>query len=107
MSWYGNVSLRQRRTYTILIGIIALTVPCYCIGLGALTLAPGIRVSRSPTLAPPPNTPVIVAVTLPPYATLQADGNPHTVANAGADPYHRTNGHSPAGCFYLAHCQTW
>ena len=74
MSWYGNVSLRQRRIYTILIGIIVLTTPCYCIGLSALTLAPGIRVSRTPTtptLALPPNASAIAAVTLPPDATLR------------------------------------
>jgi len=82
MSWYGNVTLRQRRTYTILIGIIALTVPCYCISLIALALAPGTRASRSPTLAPPPNTPVIATVTLPPDATLRltpTEGRPHTL----------------------------
>ncbi len=72
MSWYGNVSPRQRRTYTILISIIALTVPCYCIGLIALAFAPGINASGSlatPTLAPP-ITPVIAAVTVPSSATL-------------------------------------
>ena len=82
MSWYGNVSLRQRRTYTILIGIIALTAPCYCIGLSALVLAPGIRASRSPTVAPLPNTPIIAAVTLQPDATLRlmpTEGQPHTL----------------------------
>jgi hypothetical protein len=85
MSWYGNVSSRQRRTYTILIGIIALTVPCYCIGLSALALAPGTRASRSPTtptLSLPPNTPVSAAVTLPPDATLRlmpTEGQPHTL----------------------------
>jgi hypothetical protein len=71
MSWYGNVSLRQRRTYTILIGIIALTVPCYCISLIALALAPGTHASRSPTLTLPPKIPVIAAVTLLPDATLR------------------------------------
>ena len=72
MSWYGNVSPRQRRTYTILISIIALTMPCYCIGLIALAFAPGINASGSPatpTLAPL-NPPVIAAVTVPPSATL-------------------------------------
>lgn len=82
MSWFGSVSSRQRRTYTILIGIIALTVPCYCLGLSALALAPGTRASRSPTLAPPPNTPVVAAVTLLPNATLRlmpTEGQPHTL----------------------------
>jgi hypothetical protein len=82
MSWYGNVSLRKRRTYTILIGIIVLTAPCYCIGLIALTLAPGTRASRSPTLAPPSKPPVIAAVTLPPDATLRpvpTEGQSHTL----------------------------
>jgi hypothetical protein len=76
MNWFGSVSSRQRRTYTILISIIVLTAPCYCIGLIALALAPGTRASRSPT------SPVIAAVTLPPAATLRlmpTDGQPHTL----------------------------
>ena len=84
MNWYGNVSPRQRRTYNILISIIALTVPCYCLGLMALALAPGIRAGRdlsTPTLSPP-NTPLIAAITLPADATLQltpTEWQPHTV----------------------------
>ena len=84
MSWFGSVSPRQRRTYTILISIIALTLPCYCIGLIALALAPGSNAGRSPatpTLVSR-NTPVIAAVSVLPSATLRltpTEWRPHTL----------------------------
>ena len=84
MNWYGNVSPRQRRTYNILISIIALTVPCYCLGLIALALAPSTRAGGSqptPALSPPGN-PLVAAITSPPDATQQitpTEWQPHTV----------------------------
>ena len=95
MNWYGNVSPRQRRTYNILISIIALTVPCYCLGLIALALAPGIRSGIDlPTPAlPPPSTPISAAVTLPSDATLQltpTEWQPHTVTPTPASSPTRT-----------------
>jgi hypothetical protein len=67
MNWYGNVSPRQRRIYNTLIGIIALTLPCYCLGLLALTLAPNSRAGGSPSTSLPalPTPTVIAIVTVP------------------------------------------
>src|SRR5512142_255069 len=72
MGWFAGVTPRQRRLYTIFIGIIALTLPCYCAGLGALALAPTNRPSAVVTATPKAitATPGVSTATLPPNATL-------------------------------------
>src|SRR3989304_12977 len=79
----------KRRTYTILAGIIILTLPCYCAGFVALALAPRpgrpTPTSQEATLTSPPLLPTVTetlagpptgtAVTFtpgPPTATLQS-----------------------------------
>lgn len=48
----------RRRIYTILVGIILLTIPCYCVGVFALTRAP-----EGGFEAVPPTLPVVVSST--------------------------------------------
>src|SRR5258707_15711279 len=61
---YGANSAR-RRTYSILTGIILLTLPCYCAGFIALSLAPA---------APggPPTATLLATITGQPAATGSA-----------------------------------
>src|SRR3974377_1106920 len=72
MGWFDGLPPRQRRLYLILIGIIALTLPCYCLGISALALAPSGRapaaVTGTPTLQP---TSGPATATLPANATLE------------------------------------
>src|SRR3989338_8196330 len=46
----------RRRTYTILTGIIALTLPCYCAGFIALALAPQTPGAPTPPLPATPTS---------------------------------------------------
>src|SRR5712691_2483753 len=70
---YGANSAR-RRTYSILTGIILLTLPCYCAGFIALSLAPA-----------PPNgnatAPLLATITGQPSATASV-----TVTPSPAEP---------------------
>ena len=52
----------RRRTYTVLIGIIVLTLPCYCAGIVALMLAPGEGA--------PPTLPAVLSPTPTETATV-------------------------------------
>src|SRR5215216_2664302 len=70
----------RRRTYTILTGIILLTLPCYCAGFIALSIGPGAAGSDStatnlPTLTGQPSAtatilPTATATLGPPIETL-------------------------------------
>lgn len=78
----------RRNTYTILIGIILLTVPCYCIGIVAYLRAPG----QQPTLPPPVITPTSLATvegieatfTPSPTSTVEATSTPSPSPSASA-----------------------
>ena len=70
MGWFAGIPPKQRRLYLIFIGIIATTIPFYCLGLGALALAPTRSgATRTPTRTPT-QPPGVVTATLPPNATL-------------------------------------
>ena len=47
--WIAGLTDSQRTTYGVLTAIILLTLPCYCLGLVALAIAPPAEV---PTLPP-------------------------------------------------------
>ncbi len=84
MNWYGNVSPKQRRIYNTLIGVIALTLPCYCLGLLALILAPSIHAGGNPSTSSPalPTPTAIAIVTLPLAETpgpTPTEWQPHTI----------------------------
>ena len=89
MGWFDGLPPRQRRLYFTFIGIIALTLPCYCIGIGALALAPSGRApttaAGTPTVTPPT---VAATATLPANNTLvptPTDWVPPTITNTKTD----------------------
>ena len=66
MGWFAGLPPRQRRWYFTFIGIIALTIPCYCLGIVALVTAPTTRSATSTTpVVTPTVTPVGATATLP------------------------------------------
>src|SRR5512139_2032904 len=72
MGWFDGLPPRQRRLYLTLIGIIALTLPCYCIGVAALALAPSGRAPATIVGTPTPAaTSSAATATLPANTTLE------------------------------------
>ena len=68
--WYDQLSEGQRTTYGLLLSVILLTIPCYCLGVIALVNAPPpVSLTPTPLATMPPrtNTPPAVA---PPTLTF-------------------------------------
>src|SRR5512137_1377553 len=56
MNWLADLASGKRTVYGILIAIILLTIPCYCLGFAALAFKPDAQQQR-PTATPPPAIP--------------------------------------------------
>ncbi|MGQ9600010.1 MAG: hypothetical protein ACUVWZ_11415, partial [Anaerolineae bacterium] len=61
----------RQRLYLLLISAILLTLPCYCIGILLLVVAPPLS-----TPIPPPTWTRFLPVTLPPTATTRSTATP-------------------------------
>ncbi|MBM2851122.1 MAG: hypothetical protein HW418_4064 [Anaerolineales bacterium] len=92
---YGRESTR-RRTYTILTGIILLTLPCYCAGFIALALAPQPGAATLPPLTAtaaallsPAPTGIGSATVLIPTVTSLVPLTPLPTFTPGPRPGHR------------------
>ena len=55
MKWYGELGEGRRTTYGLLLGVILLAIPCYCLGIAALVTAPpAVSLTVTPLATPPP-----------------------------------------------------
>jgi len=72
-NWFRSLPSYRQRIYALLVGAIALTLPCYCIGVVLLVLAPA-----QPTPALPPTwTPILTpTATFTPTVTPQSTFTP-------------------------------
>ena len=70
MNWLVDLASGKRTVYGVLIAVILLTLPCYCLGLAALAAAPGVqRPLEMPTVVTPTAT-IEPSVTPVPVGTL-------------------------------------
>ena len=64
--WYGRLSKRQRTTYGLLVALLLLTIPCYCLGFVVLGNAPPLPwltpTVRATVSLPTPTSPVPTAM---------------------------------------------
>ncbi|HEY84730.1 MAG TPA: hypothetical protein G4N96_06425 [Chloroflexi bacterium] len=71
--WLGNIPEQKRATYGLLLGVILLTIPCYCLGFMLLAASPEQNSKQPSATAPlvwtprPTNSP-IPNPTFTPYA---------------------------------------
>ncbi|RMF01103.1 MAG: hypothetical protein D6768_11355, partial [Chloroflexi bacterium] len=63
--WFNNQPQQKRAIYGVLIGIILMTIPCYCLGLIALATAPQVEIigPAVPGITPTATTPLFVTAT--------------------------------------------
>ncbi|HEY3290110.1 MAG TPA: hypothetical protein VGK87_08295, partial [Anaerolineae bacterium] len=66
MQRLSNLLARRRATYSVLIGIILLTLPCYILGALAMAIAPRDNVATS---TPRPTATLVILATANPNAT--------------------------------------
>ena len=75
IEWWNSFPREKRNIYAVLLGIILMTIPCYCLGIVALASAPRIE---APTITPFGFTPAITpgqgVATIAPGETTPLDG---------------------------------
>ncbi|MGH2521781.1 MAG: hypothetical protein ACRDH2_04675 [Anaerolineales bacterium] len=79
----------RRKMYTILVGIILLTAPCYCAACFTLALAPGAAPPNRPppTFTAFPTATAIAQITFTPPANTATPGTPTPTASLTMTPF--------------------